>query len=53
MFFRTKISTNTSSHDLNTHRPTTNTEANDNASSPTTATTPHIKGISESISRIL
>ena len=37
----------------NTHRPTTTTKTNDNASSTTTATTPNIKGISENISRIL
>ena len=37
----------------NTHRPTTTTEANDNATHTTTATIPYIKGISENISRIL
>ena len=37
----------------NTHRPTTTTEANDNATPTTTATIPYIKGISENISRIL
>ena len=37
----------------NTHRPTTTTEANDNAIPTTTATIPYIKGISEKISRIL
>ena len=37
----------------NTHRPTTTTEANDNATPTNTATTPYIKGISETISRIL
>ena len=37
----------------NTHRPTTTTEANDNATPTTTATIPYIKGISETISRIL
>ena len=37
----------------NTHRPTTTTEANDNATLTTTATIPFIKGISEKISRIL
>ena len=37
----------------NTHRPTTTTEANDNATPTTTATIPYIKGISEKISRIL
>ena len=37
----------------NTHRPTTTTKANDNATPTTTATIPYIKGISENISRIL
>ena len=37
----------------NTHRPTTTTEANDNATPTTTITIPYIKGISENISRIL
>ena len=37
----------------NTHRLTTTTEANDNATPTTTATIPYIKGISEKISRIL
>ena len=37
----------------NTHRPTTTTKANDNATPTTTATIPHIKGISETILCIL
>ena len=37
----------------NTHRPTTTTEANDNATPTTTATIPYIKGISENISCIV
>ena len=37
----------------NTHRPTTTTEANDNATPTTTANIPYIKDISENISRIL
>ena len=37
----------------NTHRPTTITDANDNATPTTTATIPYIKEISENISRIL
>ena len=37
----------------NAHRPTTTTEANDNATPTTTATIPYIKGISENMSRIL
>ena len=37
----------------NTHRPSTTSEANDNTSRTTTATTLYIKGISENISRIL
>ena len=37
----------------NAHRPTTTTEANDNATPTTTATIPYLKGISENISRIL
>ena len=37
----------------NTHRPTTTTQANDNATPTTIATLLYIKGISENISRIL
>ena len=37
----------------NTHRPTTTTEANDNAAPTSPATTPYINGIFENISRIL
>ena len=37
----------------NTHRPITTTEANDNPTPTTTATQPHIKSISENVSRIL
>ena len=37
----------------NTHRPTTTTKANDNATPTTTATIPHIKSISETILCIL
>ena len=37
----------------NTYRPTTTTEANDNATPTTTVTIPYIKGIFENISRIL
>ena len=37
----------------NTHRPTTTTQANNNATPTTIATLPYIKGISENISRIL
>ena len=37
----------------NTYRPTTTTEANDNATLTTTATITYIKGISENISHIL
>ena len=37
----------------NTHRPITTTKANDNATPTTTATQPHIKSISENVSRIL
>ena len=37
----------------NTHRPTTSTEANDNTTPTTTTTIPHIKGMSENVSRIL
>ena len=37
----------------NTHRHITTTEANDNATPTTTATLPHIKSISENVSRIL
>ena len=37
----------------NTHRPTTNTEANDNPTLMTKATIPYIKSMSENISRIL
>ena len=38
---------------LSTHLLTTTTEANNNATPTTTATIPHIEGISENISRIL
>ena len=37
----------------NTHRPTTTTKANNNATPMTTETIPYIKGISENISHIL
>ena len=37
----------------NTHRPTTTTEAKENATPTTTVNIPYIKGISENISRIL
>ena len=37
----------------NTHRPTTTTEVNDNATPTTAVTTPYINGIFENISRIL
>ena len=37
----------------NTHRPTTTTEGNYNATHTTTDTIPYIKGVSENISRIL